>query len=99
MQAREFHVRWHIICQISRWRAGAHAVGKAVAVIEFDRVHQLQKLSKIVLSFAWKTDDKITRDGYVWPHAAQRSHCAFELQRGVAALHRREHPITAVLHW
>ena len=98
LQALELLRRRRVVGQRRRRRAGARAVDEAEAVVEADVLDQRHRPLEVVLGLAGKADDEVARDGDAGPHGAQLADRALELERGVAALHRRQDAVAAVLH-
>ena len=98
LQARELHVERRLVGERGRGRAGARAEHEAEAVVEADVLDQRHRPLEIVLGLAGEADDEVARDRDLGPHRAQLADRALVLERGVAALHRREDAVAAVLH-
>jgi hypothetical protein len=55
-------------------------------------------LLEVVLGLAREADDEVADRLMSGPHRAQLAHHALVFQRGVAALHRHQDAVAAVLH-
>mmetsp|Transcript_53758 Transcript_53758/g.126759 ORF Transcript_53758/g.126759 Transcript_53758/m.126759 type:complete len:260 (+) Transcript_53758:1313-2092(+) len=86
------------VFQRRRRRAGARAEDEAEGGVEADVLHQLHQLGVVVVGLAGEADDKVAGQAQVGADGAQLAHDALELQRGVAALHRHQDAVAAVLH-
>ena len=88
----------YVVVQIGGRRSGAARVDEAEALVEAHVLDQLHGLVEIRIGLAGEADDEVRADRDVRAHRAQLAQLLLELQRGVAALHRREHAVAARLH-
>src|SRR5437764_13604039 len=66
--------------------------------VEAHLARQRKRRRKIPLALAGETDDEVRGNRDVGPHRAQLAHLFLEFERGIAALHERQHPVRAALH-
>ena len=88
-----------VVGQIGSGRARALAIDERVGEIEADIGNQLHGLFEVLFGFAGETDDEVRTDADPRYGGAQFAQLGFVLQRRVVALHRRENPVRARLHW
>ena len=88
----------HVVRQVGGGRAGAARVDEGEALVEADILDQFHGLLEVGVGLAGEADDEIRADRDVRTHRAQLADLLLELERGVAALHRREDAVAARLH-
>jgi hypothetical protein len=71
---------------------------KAEALVEADVLDQLHGRLEVGVGLAGEADDEVGADRDVRAHRAQLADLLLVLERGVAALHRRQDAVRAGLH-
>src|SRR5262249_48463952 len=100
LQAREpllLHLGCDLIGERRRRRARAAAVEEAEGLVEADVAHEVERRLEVLLPLPGKAADETRRQADVGARRAQAAHLLLELERGVAALHERQHPVRAAL--
>ena len=87
-----------VVMQRGGRRSGSRAEDEAEAAVEADVGDQLHRLREVVVGLAGKADDEVARQADAGPHGAQLAHRALVFHCGVAALHRHQDAVAAVLH-
>ena len=98
LEARLLHRRRHGVGEGGCRRARARAVGEAERAVEVDVLDELHRLREIGVRLAGEADDEIRGERNLGPLGAQLPDGRLVLQRRVAALHRRQHPVGTRLH-
>jgi hypothetical protein len=98
LQARELDFVRRVVVQRRGRRAGARAEDEAEAGVVADLVDQLHHLVEVVFGLAGEADDEVAAHGQVGADGAQLAHRALVFHGGVAALHRHQDAVAAVLH-
>ena len=92
------HLVRYLVGQVRRGRSGAARIDEGEALVEAHVLDQLHGLFEVRIGLAGEADDEIRGNRDIRPHRAQLADLLLELQRGVATLHRRQHPVAARLH-
>ncbi len=98
LQSPQLDVVRRVVGEVGRRRARARAEDEAEACVEADVVDQRHQLREVVVALAGEADDEVARQADARAHRAQPADRALVLQRRVAALHRGEDAVAAVLH-
>src|SRR5690606_8574738 len=87
-----------VVGQAGGRRAGARTENEAETEIEIDVLHEFDHGFEIRLGLAGKTDDEVRGNQDVWTHFAQATDDGLVFQRRIAAFHRHQDLVRAMLH-
>ena len=96
-QAFDLHFVRRVVGELGGGCPGAGAVEEGKRRVETDIVDELHRFLEILGSLAREADDEVRRQRQVGACGAQLAHQTLVLDRGVAALHRRQHAVRSRL--